>query len=76
MFVLLYINILVFLDILKINILQKDDLVQEFDFFDKLKVENQEELLARQFMEDKEFQRYVFEQYAKRLDSMASMIEK
>ncbi|PHQ66039.1 MAG: Crp/Fnr family transcriptional regulator [Sulfurimonas sp.] len=33
------------------------------------------ELIARLFIEDKEFQRYVFDQYAKRLDSMASMIE-
>jgi CRP/FNR family transcriptional regulator len=33
------------------------------------------ELIARLFIEDKEFQRYVFDQYAKRLDAMASMIE-
>lgn len=33
------------------------------------------ELITRLFIEDKEFQRYVFDQYTKRLDAMASMIE-
>lgn len=33
------------------------------------------ELIARLFVEDKEFQRYVFDQYVKRLDTMASLIE-
>jgi len=33
------------------------------------------ELIARLFVEDKEFQRYVFDQYVKRLDSMATLIE-
>ena len=32
-------------------------------------------LIAELFVEDKEFQRYVFDQYVKRLDSMASLIE-
>ena len=32
-------------------------------------------LVAELFVEDKEFQRYVFDQYVKRLDSMASLIE-
>ena len=32
-------------------------------------------LIAELFVEDKEFQRYVFDQYIKRLDSMASLIE-
>lgn len=33
------------------------------------------ELISRLFIEDKEFQRYVFDQYVKRLDKMASLIE-
>lgn len=33
------------------------------------------ELIARLFVQDKEFQRYVFDQYARRLESMASLIE-
>jgi len=33
------------------------------------------EIIAKLFVEDKEFQRYVFDQYVKRLDSMASLIE-
>lgn len=33
------------------------------------------ELIARLFVEDKEFQRYVFDQYIKRIDTMASLIE-
>ena len=33
------------------------------------------ELVARLFVEDKEFQRYVFDQYTKRLADMASLIE-
>lgn len=33
------------------------------------------ELIAKLFVEDKEFQRYVFDQYVKRIDSMASLIE-
>lgn len=33
------------------------------------------ELISRLFIEDKEFQRYVFDQYVNRLDAMASMIE-
>jgi len=33
------------------------------------------ELIAKLFVEDKEFQRYVFDQYVKRLDAMASLIE-
>jgi CRP/FNR family transcriptional regulator len=33
------------------------------------------ELIARLFVEDKEFQRYVFDQYVRRIDFMASMIE-
>jgi CRP/FNR family transcriptional regulator len=33
------------------------------------------ELIARLFVEDKEFQRYVFDQYVKRIDDMATMIE-
>lgn len=33
------------------------------------------ELIARLFVEDKEFQRYVFDQYVKRIDSMATQIE-
>ena len=33
------------------------------------------ELIARLFVEDKEFQRYVFDQYIKRIDAMASLIE-
>jgi len=33
------------------------------------------ELITRLFIEDKEFQRYVFDQYVNRLDAMASMIE-
>ena len=33
------------------------------------------ELIARLFVEDKEFQKYVFDQYASRLESMASLIE-
>ncbi|DAB29227.1 MAG TPA: Crp/Fnr family transcriptional regulator [Sulfurimonas sp. UBA12504] len=33
------------------------------------------ELIARLFIEDKEFQRYVFDQYVKRIDDMATMIE-
>ena len=32
-------------------------------------------LVAKLFVEDKEFQRYVFNQYASRLESMASLIE-
>lgn len=33
------------------------------------------ELVAKLFIEDKEFQRYVFDQYVKRLESMATVIE-
>jgi CRP/FNR family transcriptional regulator len=33
------------------------------------------ELIAKLFVEDKEFQRYVFDQYVNRLESMASLIE-
>jgi len=33
------------------------------------------QLISKLFIEDKEFQRYVFEQYVNRLESMASMIE-
>jgi CRP/FNR family transcriptional regulator len=33
------------------------------------------ELVAKLFVEDKEFQRYVFDQYVNRLESMASLIE-
>lgn len=33
------------------------------------------ELVSRLFVEDKEFQRYVFDQYTKRLSDMASLIE-
>jgi len=33
------------------------------------------ELIARLFVEDKAFQRYVFDQYVNRLDKMASLIE-
>lgn len=33
------------------------------------------ELIAELFVEDKEFQRYVFDQYVNRLESMASLIE-
>ncbi|MCF6310685.1 MAG: Crp/Fnr family transcriptional regulator [Sulfurimonas sp.] len=33
------------------------------------------ELIAKLFVEDKEFQRYVFDQYVKRLADMASLIE-
>ena len=33
------------------------------------------ELISRLFIEDKEFQRYVFDQYTNRLESMASLVE-
>lgn len=33
------------------------------------------ELISKLFIEDKEFQRYVFDQYVKRLESMASLVE-
>ncbi len=33
------------------------------------------DLIAKLFIEDKEFQRYVFDQYVNRLESMASLIE-
>ncbi|MDC0933605.1 Crp/Fnr family transcriptional regulator [Arcobacteraceae bacterium] len=33
------------------------------------------ELISKLFVEDKEFQRYVFDQYANRLESMASLVE-
>jgi len=33
------------------------------------------EVIARLFVEDKEFQRYVFDQYVKRIDHMANQIE-
>ena len=33
------------------------------------------ELVSRLFIEDKEFQRYVFDQYTNRLESMASLVE-
>ena len=33
------------------------------------------ELIARLFVEDKEFQRYVFDQYVNRMEKMASLIE-
>jgi CRP/FNR family transcriptional regulator, anaerobic regulatory protein len=33
------------------------------------------ELIAKLFIEDKEFQRYVFDQYVNRLESMATVIE-
>ncbi|WP_368029235.1 Crp/Fnr family transcriptional regulator [Arcobacter sp. s6] len=33
------------------------------------------ELIAKLFIEDKEFQRYVFDQYVNRLESMASLVE-
>ena len=33
------------------------------------------DLVSKLFIEDKEFQKYVFDQYANRLESMASMIE-
>jgi len=33
------------------------------------------QLISKLFIEDKEFQRYVFDQYVNRLESMASMIE-
>ena len=33
------------------------------------------ELISKLFVEDKEFQRYVFDQYSNRLESMASLVE-
>ena len=33
------------------------------------------ELIAKLFIEDKEFQRYVFDQYVNRLEAMATLVE-